>query len=239
MEFLNKNVLKTSLLILLTSLPFLSLAQQWESLFNGINFEGWNQKNGSANYEVIDSAVVGSPVMNTPNSFMCTNKLYSDFIFELEVKLDGGLNSGIQFRSNSFPEYKNGRVHGYQCELDPSDRKWTAGVYDESRRGWIYKLEDDPLAQSAFKVGEWNKIRIEAIGASIRTWVNGTMCTNLEDGLTAEGFFGLQVHSIKKKSQLGNKVRWRNIRILEKDLERYRWPVAAHAQEVVVIPNAQ
>ena len=110
MKFLNENIIKTSLLILFTSLPFLSLAQQWESLFNGTNFEGWNQKNGSANYEVIDSAVVGSPVMNTPNSFMCTNKLYSDFIFELEVKLDGGLNSGIQFRSNSFSEYKNGSI---------------------------------------------------------------------------------------------------------------------------------
>ncbi len=86
MEFLNKNVLKTSLLILLTSLPFLSLAQEWEVLFNGTNFEGWNQKNGSANYEVIDGAVVGSPVMNTPNSFMCTNKLYSRLYFRVGSK---------------------------------------------------------------------------------------------------------------------------------------------------------
>jgi hypothetical protein len=121
MKFLDQNIFKTSLLILLTSLPFLSLAQEWEVLFNGTNFEGWNQKNGSANYEVIDGAVVGSPVMNTPNSFMCTNKLYTDFIFELEVRLDGGLNSGIQFRSNSLPEYMNGRVHGYQCVVDSSD----------------------------------------------------------------------------------------------------------------------
>lgn len=239
MKLLNKNILKSSLLILLTSLPFSSLAQEWESLFNGINFEGWNQKNGNANYQIIDGSVVGSPVMNTPNSFMCTDKLFTDFIFELEVKLDGGLNSGIQFRSNSFAEYKNGRVHGYQCELDPSDRKWTAGVYDESRRGWIYSLENDALAQSAFKVGQWNKIRIEAIGTIIRTWVNGTMCTNLVDKLTAEGFFGLQVHSINKKNQLGNKVRWRNIRILENELEKYRWPVAAHAKEVTVNLNVK
>jgi len=82
--------------------------------------------------------IVGTTVLNTPNSFLCTKKNYSDFIFEVDLKVEENMNSGIQFRSESSADYNNGRVHGYQCEVDPSDRAWSAGIYDEARRGWLY-----------------------------------------------------------------------------------------------------
>ena len=73
-----------------------------------------------------------------PNSFMATEQTYGDFILEFEVKCHPDLNSGVQFRSESKPDYNNGRVHGYQCEIDPSDRAWSGGLYDEARRvGWL------------------------------------------------------------------------------------------------------
>jgi hypothetical protein len=78
-------------------------------------------------YEVIDGMIVGTTVANTPNSFLATEETYSDFILELEMLLEDDFNSGIQFRSESRPDYMNGRVHGYQCEVDPSDRAWSAG----------------------------------------------------------------------------------------------------------------
>lgn len=84
------------------------------------------------------------------------------------------MNSGIQIRSNSLPQYQNGRVHGYQVEIDPSDRAWSGGIYDEGRRGWLYSLENDSEAQKAFRQNEWNHYRIEAIGDTIKTWVNET-----------------------------------------------------------------
>ena len=54
--------------------------------------------------------------------------------------MDEGLNSGVQFRSNSKPDYRNGQVHGYQYEIDPSARAWSGGIYDEGRRGWLYPM---------------------------------------------------------------------------------------------------
>ena len=63
------------------------------------------------------------------------------------------MNSGVQVRGISDPAIKNGRVHGYQVEIDPSDRAWTGGIYDEARRGWLHTLEGQQAAQKAFKQG--------------------------------------------------------------------------------------
>ena len=99
----------------------------WELLFNGKDLTGFKQLNGEAKYRVEDGAIVGTTVPNTPNSFLATVKDYGDFILEVELKVDNSMNSGIQFRSLSLPEVKNGRVHGYQMEIDPSDRAWSGG----------------------------------------------------------------------------------------------------------------
>ena len=123
----------------------------WVDLFNGENFDGWNIKGGEAKYTVRDNAIVGSTVHNTPNTFLTTDKMYGDFILEVDFKVDTTMNSGIQIRSNSYPNYYNGAVHGYQVEIDPSKRAWSAGIYDESRRGWLNPLKDNPEAQKAFK----------------------------------------------------------------------------------------
>ena len=131
-----------------SQLPILTLAlflysnasaqTEWKSLFNGKDMSGWEVKNGTAKYHIANEAIVGTSRTGTPNTFLCTKKIYGDFILELEVMVAPGLNSGIQFRTNSFKEYKNGRVHGYQSELDTSKRAWSAGIYDEGRRGWLY-----------------------------------------------------------------------------------------------------
>ena len=108
----------------------------WEPLFNGKNLKGWKKLNGAAEYRIEDGAIVGVSRVNTPNTFLCTDRTYGDFILELSFKVDEGLNSGVQFRSNSRPDYRNGQVHGYQYEIDPSARAWSGGIYEEGRRGW-------------------------------------------------------------------------------------------------------
>lgn len=193
---------------------------QWQPLFNGENLEGWNQLGGNARYEVIDGAIVGSSVMNTPNSFLRTDSIYGDFILELDYKVDPKLNSGIQIRSNSLSEYQNGRVHGYQIEIDPSERAYSAGIYDEGRRGWLYQLTDNPQAKKAFKQNEWNHYRIEAIGDTIKTWINGVPAAHIIDDMTSEGFIALQVHSIGENKDIeGTQVVWKNIKILTENLQ--------------------
>lgn len=212
-------------------------AQAWTPLFNGKNLDGWTPLGGKANYQVEAGAIVGTTVSNTPNSFLTSNKTYGDFILELEILVDPSLNSGIQIRSNSNADYYKGTVHGYQVEVDPSPRAFTGGIYDESRRGWLYPLSRNPKGRKAFQNGKWNKIRIEAIGSSIRTWVNGIQCAHLVDDLTAQGFFGLQVHSIGPNDKAGATVRWRNIQILEKDLAQYSWATDPEVPQISFLIN--
>ena len=204
---------KTSIyLILLLLSPFLfGQSSGWKNLFDGKTLNGWKQLNGKAKYEIINGTIVGTTVTGEPNSFLATREDYGDFILELELKV-GKMNSGIQIRSLSLPEFNNGRVHGYQVEIDPSDRAWSGGIYDEARRGWMYQTEMNPAAKKAFNKTGWNKYRIEAIGSVIRTWVNDIPVSYLVDDLTMKGFIALQVHSVNDKDG-GAQIQWKNIRI--------------------------
>ena len=195
----------------------------WKMLFNGKDFSGFKQLNGEATYTVEDGAMVGTTKMNTPNSFMATEKTYGDFILEVDLLVDPSMNSGIQIRSLSKPEYNNGRVHGYQVEIDPAERAWSGGIYDEARRGWLYPLDLNQKGRTAFRNNEWNHYRIEAIGNSIRTWINGIPCADLVDDMTAEGFIAFQVHAIGNESQAGKQIKWKNIKIKTDNLVQSPW----------------
>lgn len=186
---------------------------KWTKLFNGKDLQGWKQLNGKASFKVENGEIVGTTVANEPNSFLATESLYGDFILELEFKVDPTMNSGIQFRSESKPEYLNGRVHGYQYEIDPSSRAWTGGIFDESRRNWLYPMEYNPIAKKAFKQNEWNAVRVECMGTVIRTFLNDVPAAHLIDDMTLKGFIALQVHAISKEEAVGKQIRWRNIRI--------------------------
>ena len=217
---------------------FSGYAQNWQSLFNGKNLSGWKQLNGSAKYTVENGAIVGHTVRNSNNSFLCTKKAYGDFILEFDFRVDDGINSGVQFRSESLKNYQNGRVHGYQFEIDPSKRAWTGGVYDEARRGWLYNLNHNPAAKKAFKNNEWNKARIECIGNSVRTWVNGIACADLLDNTTLSGFIALQVHAIGKDGkEEGKTIAWKNIRILTKDVAKYATPENESVEQINLVDN--
>ena len=227
---------RTSLL-LISACGTLTAAPSWVDLFNGKNLDGWVQRGGIAKYTVEDGVIVGTSTLNTPNSFLCTPRDYGDFIFEYEFKVDPRLNSGVQIRSQCLAapgelvwEGKKiaipaNRVHGYQIEIDPEpkkDRWWAAGIFDESRRGWLFPgilggdaKEFTNQGRKIFKQGEWNKVRVEAVGDSIKTTLNGTPCASIVDSLTPSGFLGLQVHAIKDPTTEGSQVRWRNLRIQE------------------------
>jgi Domain of Unknown Function (DUF1080) len=214
------------LFLFAASTIFASAQPKWESLFNGKDLSGWSRLNGEAEYTINNGVITGISKLGTPNTFLATDQQYSNFILELDYKVEDGLNSGIQFRSRSIPEYNNGRVHGYQFEIDPSPRAWSGGIYDEARRGWLYNLEKNPAAKKAFKANEWNHVRIEASGHSIRTWLNGIPCASILDDLpeAASGFIALQVHQVDKAELAGKTIQWKNIRILTKDIAKYLSP---------------
>ena len=208
-------------LLMLLSAGVLS-AQPWEDLFNGKNLKGWKQVTGTAKFQAKGGMIVGTATDSKVNSFLATTKEYGDFILEFDF-LTEGLNSGVQLRSHLNTE--KGRVYGYQFEIDPTQRAWTGGIYDEVRRLWLYRMTENPVGQAAYRDG-WNSARVEVIGNHIRTWVNGMACTNLIDDVDKDGFIALQVHTVSPDRQ-GAKVCWRNIRIITQDVAKWASPSPA------------
>jgi len=211
----------------------------WTNLFDGKSLNGWKKVAGNADYKIDNGAILGTTVINSPNTFLITEKQYGDFVLELEVKInDTTANSGIQFRSQYDPagHEGKGKVFGYQYELDPSARRWTAGIYDEGRRDWLYPLMLNPTAQKAFKLGVFNKVRIECIGHAIKTWINDIPAAYLVDTVDAKGVIALQVHSIGKNEQFaGEKIWWKNIRIKTTGLVSTAFPKNIYVMNT--IPN--
>lgn len=185
---------------------------EWVDLFSGRTLDGWKQINGWATYEARSRTIVGTTAEKSPNSFLCTTKDYGDFELEFEVKCDPRLNSGVQFRSESKKEYRDGRVHGYQVEIAANGN--AGRIYDEARRAkWLDEQAKDAPARKAYKAEEWNKYRVRCVGDRIQTWVNDVPVVDIKDDMTKSGFIGLQVHAFNGDSPA--KVVWRNIRIKE------------------------
>lgn len=184
-----------------------TLEDGYVALFNGKSLEGWRKIGGDATYAVENGDIVGrhGPGQNT---FLRTEATYANFSLKMDMRWDEPGNSGVLFRSAQ--RDSNGRAYGYQYELDPSERAWSGGIYDEARRGWLANLEDNPEARAAIRLTEWNEIEVAANGASLKTWLNGVPVADIVDGLDGSGFIALQVHA-------GNSgiIRWRNIRIKE------------------------
>jgi hypothetical protein len=231
------NILIAGLLLFCLFPNLLTAQDGWQNLITGSNLDGWEVLGGTADYYVENGEIIGVAVPDSPNSFLSTEEHYGDFILEFEVFLDNELNSGVQIRSHSIPSYRNGRVHGYQVEIDPSARAWSGGIYDEARRGWIYPLSRNEAARPAFRNARWNHFRVEAIGNTINTWVNGVHTSRLVDDLTDSGFIGLQVHSINDESLIGAQVKWRNVRIRTENLEAHRKPHDPDVEEVSYLVN--
>lgn len=198
----------------------------WKDLFDGKSLQGWKAVGGKAPYTIEDGAIVGTMTKGTPNSFLITEQEYGDFILELDIKLEGDqTNSGVQTRSHLDASANNGRgrVYGRQVEIDPSARAWSGGIYDEARRNWLYPLDLNEKAKTAYKAEEYNHVRIEAIGDELRTWINGVAVAQVVDTIDASGFIGLQVHSVPDAED-GKKVYFKNIKIQTENLKPQSFP---------------
>lgn len=193
----------------------------WKNLFTGTDLSGWKAVAGTATFEVVDSTIVGTSVAGSPNTFLVADGMFTDFILELDLKVEHTTsNSGVMARGQFDPAAREGQglVFGYQIEADPSQRAWSGGVYDEARRGWLYPLDLNPAAKSAFKIGEFNHYRIEAIGDEIKTWINGQAVAYVVDDMDSIGFVALQVHSVRDSSEAGRKTYFKNVKIQTENL---------------------
>lgn len=183
------------------------LEEGYQFLYDGKSLAGWRAIGGEATFEARGDDIVGT-FGPGENSFLRTEKTYGDFSLKMQMRWDELGNSGVLFRAQQ--REGDGRAYGYQYELDASDRAWSAGIYDEARRGWLANLESNADARAAIRLDDWNDIEIEARGAQLRTWINGVPAADIIDGLDARGFIALQVHAGNSGS-----MRWRHIRLRE------------------------
>lgn len=219
----------TVIFLLFIAVNSVAQNKEWQSLFDGKTLNGWKQVTGSAPYYVENGMIIGTTIDKSVNSFLVSDKKFTgDFVLEMETMLsDINTNSGVQFKSNFDPKANNGkgRVYGYQYELDPSSRKWSGGIYDEGRREWLYPGSYNQNGQQLFTSNVFHKIRIECIGNSVKTWLDGSPVSYLVDSLSVnQGLLALQVHSIDKPENAGTKIYWKNIRIQTKNIKPLPFP---------------
>ena len=185
-------------------------SEEWTRLFDEETLDGWTNP-----YDWGKARVENGEVRLAADDkfFLVTDTTYRDFVFEGEVKLpDRESNSGFMFRAN----VDTNRVYGYQAEVDPTDRAWSGGLYDEGRRGWLHPPEGDSVAGvtfreehgDAFEPTGWNRYRVRAVGDSLEIWLNGEQTTAVRDTMDREGVIGLQHHG-----EDGKVYRFRNLRV--------------------------
>ena len=174
------------------------------SLFNGENLDGW-QVHGTERWTVEDGELVCESGPDAEYGYLSTIGTYRDFDLTLEFLQEADGNSGVFFRSS----VEGTVVSGWQAEVAPPGL-FTGGIYESYGRGWL--TQPDPALDSVLDMGEWNELRIRAVGSRVTTWLNGTRMVDLEDeGIGAgDGSFALQIHDGG-----GIRVRWRNIRVVD------------------------
>jgi putative membrane-bound dehydrogenase-like protein len=210
--------------------------EHFADLFDGRTFAGWRAV-GNAQWDYVDGAVHGR-VGGGAQSFLVSEHTYGDFQLDVDVKLVGTGNSGLQVRSH---QDDKGRVFGYQIEIDPSDRAWSGGLYDEGRRGWLNDLAHNEAGRKAFSKAEWNHYRIVCDGVHLQAWVNDVATADWLDALDLDGFLGLQVHAGKDTDLL-----WKNARIVDRGTRAWeplfsaaQWKAAVDAKQPGITSGLQ
>ena len=175
---------------------------QSESIFNGRDLDGWRVY-GTERWYVQDGELVCESGPDEQYGYLATEQVYRDFDLTLEFKQEANGNSGVFFRSS----VEGTRITGWQAEVAPPGL-FTGGIYESYGRGWL--IQPPPERDAALRMGEWNTMRIRAVGNRVTTWLNGVEMIDLEDAKigAATGSIVLQIHDGG-----GIRVRWRNLRV--------------------------
>lgn len=194
-------------IIILTSITSCSnkvvkLTEGYQSLFNGKNLDGW-QNHGEEKWYVENGELICESGPKAEYGYLSTVDFYDDFELSVDFKQEANGNSGIFFRST----VEGTKVSGWQVEVAPPDNH-SGGIYESYGRGWLIK--PDPEKDKALKMGDWNTMKILAVGPKVTTWLNGVeMITITDEKIGAgKGSIALQIHDGG-----GIKVRWKNLKI--------------------------
>jgi hypothetical protein len=170
------------------------------SLFNGVDLTGWTAY-GTEKWYVEDSLLVCESGPDRQYGYLATDMYYKDFDLSVDFRQISDGNSGVFFRS----VIDGTKVSGWQVEVAPQGND-TGGIYESYGRGWLIQIPDEK--EEILKPGEWNTLRIKAVGPDVTTWLNGEEMVQLNDPKIgkANGRIALQIHDGG-----GIKVQWKNL----------------------------
>ena len=202
-------------------------SNKWKHLFNGKNLEGWSVIGGAGKVEVEDGAIVLRQTANTKeHTFVHTKKKYKDFILEVDCRRDPRFFYGILFRAQKAPDTAHVRLYGYQSKVDhKKDRSWTGGIFDDFGNiwNWMYTPDTDERAKKTLKpAGEWDHYRIEAIGNTIKVWLNDIPISHIQNTKYKKGYIAFKIHFLGNNKEQEKQRAWiKNVRIVTSHLSKY------------------
>lgn len=127
------------------------------------------------------------------NEFLCRREEIGDLELRLRFRLEEGVNSGVQIRSQRVPD--SHEAIGYQADLGAG--YWGA-LYDESRRNVVLAQPEPEVIDEILDVDGWNDYTILATGRRIRLLINDRATVDYiepDTALVQSGRICLQIHS--------------------------------------------
>jgi hypothetical protein len=179
-------------------------------LFNGTDLRGWERKAVHGGHGgvwwVEGGCIVGDQEPDHGGGLLGTLASYGDFEISLEFLAEEPLDSGLFLRTAP-----NG--NGYQITIDCRPGGTVAAIYASGVGGFV---EENDRGLSAYRKGEWNRLRVRIQGQPprIEVWLNGSQTADWQDTkvrLPSTGYVGLQVHGGGGAWGDGNHIRFRNI----------------------------
>ena len=188
--------------------------QQAQSLFNGRDLSGWHVDVPAAdsNVRIRNPFIVRNGMLvslGEPRGHLITDAIYRNYRLEVEYRFPGTPgNAGVLVHASTpralygmFPrsievQMESGNAGDFWCILedirvpDMERRRGPPAQWGttEGKARRILNLTDG----SEKPVGQWNAMVIEAVGRSIRVWVNGDLVNDGSDATADRGQIALQ-----------------------------------------------
>jgi hypothetical protein len=152
-------------------------ANDWITLFNGKDLEGWRSYNADAPHPawIVEDGTIVLDVDDDTEEMtggdLITERQFEDFELELEWRLSEGGNSGIFYRVREFPEHDVAYLTGIEMQVLDDDRHVDGGE-PKTSAGACYALYP-PITDVVRPVGEWNSVRLVVNDGHAEHWLNG------------------------------------------------------------------
>jgi hypothetical protein len=209
------------------------------SIFDGKTLDGWHAvpKDCASDWTVRDGAIVGTGRADRLAYLVWKDERLTDFELELQYRLPGKGNTGVEIRSR--PDLTGKRpFEGYHADLGHAGiGPHILGAWDfhfarrkeyPCYRGTRLVIDDNGKAHSSVIPGaltladirprKWNHVRIIALGNHFKFFINDKLASeftdNVKRGQLTHGAIGLQIHD------KGMQVEFKDIRL--KRLENQR-----------------